>query len=360
LVEVEAALARAEAATGVIPAAAADAIVAACGELSVDIAALSDEARDSGTPVLGLVNRLRAAVPASMAEYVHKGATSQDIVDSAAMLVAREATTTLLMQVRLAADSAAGLASAYRDVPMAGRTLLRRAVPTTFGLKAAGWLVGLDEANDRLGAVRDTRLAVQFGGAAGTLAGLGGAGPAVAARLAQELGLAQAILPWHTNRSRVAELAAALGQICGAVAKVARDVILLSQDEVAEVVEGTPGGSSAMAHKRNPVAAISAAASAAQAPGLVATLFAAMAHEHERAAGSWHAEWRPMRELLVCTGSAAAWLHYCLANLEVQPDAMAANLAALLAQLGTDQPDLGSAVSMVDHVLSVRRQGAAR
>jgi 3-carboxy-cis,cis-muconate cycloisomerase len=354
LIEVEAALARAQAAAGVIPTDAAHAIVAACAGLDVDIAELSADAARTGTPVLGLVERLRAAMPDHLVHHVHKGATSQDIVDSASMLVARRATDPLLVDLRAVADETAALARRHRDTPMVGRTLLQQAVPTTFGLKAAGWMVALDEAAARLHVVRTTRLAVQFGGAAGTLAGLGGAGPQVARRLAGELGLTDPVLPWHTNRTRPAELACALGEAAGVVAKVARDVTLLAQNEVGEVAEANPGGSSTMAHKRNPVAAISAAACAAQAPGLVATMLAAMAHEHERAAGSWHAEWRPLRELLVCTGSAAAWLRVCVANLEVRPEAMRTNLVRFRRELDTQSTDLGSAASLVDNALAVR------
>jgi 3-carboxy-cis,cis-muconate cycloisomerase len=242
------------------------------------------------------------------------------------MLVAHRALGPLLEDLEAAADAAARLASEHRATALAGRTLLQQAVPVTLGLKAAGWLVGLDEAIDRLAAVRAERLAVQLGGAAGTLASLGDRGPDVLAGMARLLRLAEPVVPWHTIRTRPAELAGALGTACGVVAKVARDVTLLAQTEVAEVAEGASGGSSTMPHKRNPVAAISAAACAAQAPGLVATLLGAMAHEHERAAGGWHAEWRPLTELLRSTGSAAAWLRTCLEGLEVDAGAMRANL----------------------------------
>ena len=178
----------------------------------------------------------------------------------------------------------------------------------TFGLKAAGWMAGLEDARRWLNELRVERLAAQLGGAAGTLASLGDAGPAVAEAYADALGLPEPVIPWHTLRGRIGELASALAVTSGAVAKVARDVILLSQTEVAEVREAKGGGSSAMPHKRNPVAAISALACAQQAPGLAATLLGAMAHEHERAAGSWHAEWRPLGELLRSTGSAVAWI----------------------------------------------------
>ena len=354
MVEVEAALAWAQAGAGLIPEPAAQAIVDACARVQLDPAELGAAAAGSGNPVVPLVQRLRAVVDPDHAAYVHFGATSQDVLDTAGMLVARRALHPMMVDLTAAADLAADLARAYRDTPMAGRTLLQLAVPTTFGLKAAGWMLGLDEALTGLAAVRDRRLAVQFGGAAGTLAGLRGAGVDVAARLATALGLAEPVLPWHTVRLRPAELAGALGQAAGVVGKVARDLTLLAQNEVGEVSEGTPGGSSAMAHKQNPVAAVSALAGAAQAPGLVATVLGAMAHEHERAAGAWHAEWRPLRELLVATGSAAAWLRAALTGLRVHPAAMRTNLDRLLAVLGTSEPDVGIAPLLVDRALAAR------
>jgi 3-carboxy-cis,cis-muconate cycloisomerase len=346
LLDVEAALARAQAAAGVIPAAHADAIAAACRAERYDVAALGEQAADVGNPAAPLVRALRADVGGEAAADVHRGATSQDIVDSAAMLVARRALEAILDDLGGAATAAARLASEHRATVMAGRTLLQQAVPVTFGLKAAGWLAALDDSAQRLRAVRDTRLAAQLGGAAGTLAALGDGALGVLARFAAELGLAEPVVPWHTARTRIADLAGALGGACGVIAKVAGDVVLLSQTEVGEVREGGDrGGSSTMPHKRNPVAAISALAGARQAPGLVATLLAAMEHEHERAAGAWHAEWAPLRALLVATGSAAAWLRDCLANLEVDPGRMRANLDdALLAErlagvLGRDVAD---------------------
>jgi 3-carboxy-cis,cis-muconate cycloisomerase len=351
MLDVEAALARAQAAAGAIPAQHADAIAAACRAERYDVAALGREAADVGNPAAPLVKALRAQVGGDAASDVHRGATSQDIVDSAAMLVARRALDAVLDDLGGAADAAARLAGEHRTTVMAGRTLLQQAVPVTFGLKAAGWLVALDESAERLREVRDMRLAAQLGGAAGTLAALGDTALDVLARFAAELGLAEPIVPWHTARTRIADLAGALGEGCGAIAKVAGDVVLLSQTEVGEVREGGDrGGSSTMPHKRNPVAAISTLAAARQAPGLVASLLAAMEHEHERAAGAWHAEWAPLRELLVATGSAAAWLRDCLEHLEVDADRMYMNLdiegllaervaQALAAEIGRDAAD---------------------
>jgi 3-carboxy-cis,cis-muconate cycloisomerase len=328
LLDVEAALARAQARAGLLPAGHAEAVAAACHADRFNAALLGAEAAASGNPVVPLVRALSAAVPGEAAGAVHHGATSQDVLDSAAMLVADRALGPLLDDLDGAAAAAAGLAEAHRATLVAGRTLLQQALPTTFGLKAAGWLVGLDEAAARLRQVRG-RLAVQLGGAAGTLAALGAAGPRVLAELAAELGLAEPVLPWHTVRTRPAELATALGEAAGVIGKAARDVVLLAQTEVAEVREGGGpgrGGSSTLPHKRNPVAAVAALACAEQAPGLVATLLAAMVQEHERAAGPWHAEWRPLTDLLRSVGSAAAWLRDCLEHLEVDAARMRANL----------------------------------
>src|SRR5215472_5427271 len=225
-------------------------------------------------------------------------------------------------------------AAGHEETIMIGRTLLQQAVPVTFGLVAAGWMTGLDEARRSLAAVRHERLAVQFGGAAGTLAPLGTGGPRVAALLAGELGLAEPVLPWHTSRLRITELAAALAGACAAAGKIARDVTLLAQTEVAEVREGAGpdrpgmrrGGSSAMPHKQNPVAAIAVLGCTRQAPGLLAALTASAEQEHQRAAGAWHAEWLPLTRLLQLTGSAAAWCAELLASLEVDAAAMRANL----------------------------------
>jgi 3-carboxy-cis,cis-muconate cycloisomerase len=339
MLDAEAALARALASAGVIEEREAEAIAAACVADRFDAAAIAEAASASGNPVVPLKAALTEAVDGPAAAHVHRGATSQDILDTAAMLVAARALDPLLEDLLAARLAAGELARAHRDTPVAGRTLLQQAVPTTFGLKAAGWMAGLEDARRWLNEVRAERLAAQFGGAAGTLASLGDAGPAVAEAYADALGLPEPVLPWHTLRGRIGELAGALAVCSGAVAKVARDVILLSQTEVAEVHEGDErsgderaargrGGSSAMPHKRNPVAAICALACAQQAPGLAATLLGAMAHEHERAAGSWHAEWRPLGELLRSTGSAVAWIRDSLEGLEPDRERMRANLDA--------------------------------
>jgi 3-carboxy-cis,cis-muconate cycloisomerase len=225
------------------------------------------------------------------------------------------------------ADAAAELASRYRSTPMVARTLLQHALPTTFGAKAAGWLIGILEARDRVRDVRRRCLAVQLGGAAGTLASLGADGLKVVEALAAALEMAVPVVPWHTDRSRAAEIAAALALAAGVCGKVAADVALLMQTEVGEVSEPGNGGSSAMPHKHNPAVSSRVQADARRAPGLVSTLMSSMAQEHERSASGWHAEWQTMVELMRAAGGAASGVASVLAGLVVHEDAMARNLA---------------------------------
>jgi 3-carboxy-cis,cis-muconate cycloisomerase len=271
---------------------------------------------------------------------VHKGATSQDIMDTAAMVLARDAIDAAAESLSGAAAAVARLADAHRGSLMIGRTLLQQAVPVTFGVVAAGWLAGLDGALDGLASARQTRLAVQFGGAAGTLASLGSSGAAVKSLMASELGLADPPLPWHTERLRIIDVAVAMARVTAALSKIARDVTLLAQTEIAEVSEGAPataggggsaprrGGSSAMPNKSNPVAAVAILGCARQVGGLLATLVASAEQEHQRAAGAWHAEWQPFSHLLELAVSAAAWARDLLENLTVDTARMAGNLAA--------------------------------
>jgi 3-carboxy-cis,cis-muconate cycloisomerase len=325
LLEVEAALAAAAADVGTLDREDAEAIAEACRR-PVDATVLGEQAAASGNPAVPLVAHLRGALSDAAASGVHRGATSQDVMDTAAMLVARTAVEAITADLRAAADSAADLAAAHRDRPAAGRTLLQQAAPITVGLRAAGWCSGLDAAADALAAWRP---AVQLGGAVGTLAAFDGHGRAVRAALARRLDLVDPPLAWHTERGRIAELAGLLGRAGAAVGSVATDLVLLAQTEVGEVREDVPGrgGSSTLPHKRNPVAAVSARAAAVAAPGLVASvLTAASLHEHERAAGPWHAEWRPLTELLRTVGSGAAWLADATTHLAVDPDRVAASL----------------------------------
>lgn len=326
LLDVEAALAGAGADAGVIPREHADRIAEVCREGYFDIAEIGAGSVGTGNPAASLVRKLTAKVGGDAARSVHFGATSQDVMDSAAMLLAARALDPLLADLDACADRAAELAREHGSTVQSGRTLLQQALPVTFGFAAAGWLSGLDAAAQRL---RSQRLAAQLGGATGTLASLGEQGTAVLAAFSRRLELAEPALPWHTERSRIAELAGALGELSGVISGITRTIVLLAQTEVAEVHEEGPagsGGSSTMPHKRNPVAAVAAQAAAQQAPGLVSTLLSAMAQEHQRAAGSWHAEWRPLTELFRSTGSATYWLRTSLDRLKVDPDRMRANL----------------------------------
>lgn len=331
MLDVEAALAAAEADTGLIERAHADRIGEVCriGDWSdADIAALGEQAAGTGNPAAPLARMITGRAGPDAGRVVHLGATSQDVLDSAAMLVLVRSRTSMLADLNACADTAATLAEDHSATVQSGRTLLQQALPVTFGLVAAGWLGALGTAATGL---RELRPAVQFGGATGTLASLRPDGPAVLAALSRRLGLAEPTLPWHTDRTSITRTAGALGTVAGTVSGIARTITLLAQTEVAEVAEQGPagsGGSSTMPHKRNPVAAVAASACARQAPGLVATLLASAEQEYQRAAGAWHAEWRPFTDLLRSTGSAVHWLRRSLQRLHVDPGRMRSNLDA--------------------------------
>lgn len=337
LLDAEAGLALAGAAVGLVPVEAATRIGEVCRTATPDVAALSRDAAAAGNPVVPLVKALETAAGPDAGPYVHRGATSQDVMDTAMVLLARRALELVEADLDLCADAAARLAQAHRDTVMAGRTLLQQALPTTFGLKAAGWCLALDGAVVRLRAVRRS-LPVQLGGAVGTLSAAGPDAVALVDAYARALDLEVPVLAWHTVRLPVADLAGALGATAGVLSKIALDVVLLAQTEVGEVAEGTPGrgGSSTMPHKSNPVAAVCARAAARRAPSLVATLLAGMEQEHERAAGAWHAEWQPMSDLLGSVGSATAWLADSLGSLVVDGDRMRDNLTASGAALAAE------------------------
>ncbi|NIJ13210.1 3-carboxy-cis,cis-muconate cycloisomerase [Saccharomonospora amisosensis] len=326
MLDFEAALAGAQADVGLLDPAHARRIGEVCQDASFDIAELGNAATGIGNPAGPLVRALTERVGGAAARHVHAGATSQDVLDTSAMLVSARALESLLGELDAAAAAAARLAAEHAETVQVGRTLSQHALPVTFGFTAAGWLSALDASGGRLRAVR---LPAQLGGAVGTLASLGTAGPEVLAALARRLGLSEPVLPWHTDRTPVAELACALGEVAGAVSAVARSVVLLAQTDVGEVHEQGPegsGGSSTMPHKRNPVAAVSALACAKQAPGLVADLLATMEQEHQRAAGAWHAEWQPLTQLWRVCGSAVYWLRTSLERLRVDADRMRENL----------------------------------
>ncbi len=326
MLAVEAALAEAECAVGLVPTEAAAAIRDACQADRFDVERIGLEAVAAANPVVPLVKALTRAVPAEAAAYVHLGATSQDILDTALMLIAKRALDLLLADLEGLAAGCARLAEHHRDSVMPGRTLLQQALPITFGLKAAGWLMGVTEAAEGLAELRQGRLAVQLGGAAGTLASLGEAGPGVVTGLAHSLGLAEPPLPWHSDRTRVAQLGCALAIAAGAAGKIALDIVLLAQTEVGEAAEGEPGVSSAMPHKRNPVAAIEADACSRGAAAQAAVLLASMRAEHERAAGAWQAEWHAVGEAFRLTSGAVSRTRSAVDGLAVDAARMRSNL----------------------------------
>ncbi|MFE6938689.1 3-carboxy-cis,cis-muconate cycloisomerase [Streptomyces chartreusis] len=333
LLDAEAALTRAQAALGLAPAGAAQAVTRAADAGRFDVRSLAERARAGGNPVIPLVGDLTKAVGAEYGEeygtYVHRGATSQDIMDTASMLVAARTLDLVLGDLDRTAAALARPASEHRDTAMPGRTLTQHAVPTTFGLKAAGWRALVLDARDRVRTVRDS-LPAQLGGAAGTLAAFGAYGAsdptALPAAYARELGLRAPDLPWHTLRTPVADLAGCLAFTAGALGKVAVDVLTLSRTEIAEVAEGSGGGSSAMPHKSNPVRSTLIAAAARRAPQLAATLYGSLAAEDERPAGAWHAEWEPLRDLLRLVGGAARDAVELAEGLRVRADVMRAHL----------------------------------
>ena len=335
MLDVAAALARAQARVGMIPGGAAQAITdAATGPF--DVADIARRARESGNPVIPLVADLTAAVAdldADAAYYVHLGATSQDILDTATMLISQRVLNLIRVEVDRSINALTQLARAHRTTTMAARTLTQQAVPTTFGLKAAGWRSQLVTARTRVGELADG-LPVQLGGAAGTMAAFAAWPPSpdqdaallLPSAFAAETGLTEPLLPWHALRTPIADLASVLAFTTGAFGKIAADVLVLSRTEIAEISEGATGGSSAMPHKRNPVHAVLIASAARRVPWLAAELFGSLVAEDERAPGAWHAEWEPLREALRLTAGAAEHCAVLLETLHVDPERMRANL----------------------------------
>ena len=334
MLDFEAALARAEAACGVIPERAVDPIARACKASSFELAALAQAATRAGNLAIPLVKALTAEVAKSdteAARYVHWGATSQDVIDTAAMLTLRAGVDALLSDLDRAIEGFAKLARKHRHTPVVARTWLQHALPMPFGLKLAEYAAALHRSRLRLKRVRAEKLALQFGGAAGTLAALGDKGLMVAEKLAAELELPLPEAPWHTHRDRIADAAAALAIVAGSCGKIARDVSLLMQSDVGEAFEPSSegrGGSSTMPHKRNPVASATALAASTMAPNLAATIFAAQVQEHERSAGPWHAEWPTLPTLLLVTSGGLAAIVDLAEGLEVDAARMRANLDA--------------------------------
>nr|WP_272939555.1 3-carboxy-cis,cis-muconate cycloisomerase [Cupriavidus necator] len=333
MLAVEGALARAEADSGVIPAAAAAVISEVCRDAGIiDRDALAQAAVAAGNLAIPFVRQLTAAVAARDAEaarFVHWGATSQDIIDTALVLQLGDALRVLDADLVRLGQACAALATMHRATPMVARTWLQHALPASFGLKAAGWLDALRRDLGRLDATRTQARALQFGGAAGTLASLGQTAPAVTAALARELDLAAPVLPWHAHRDRMAEVATTLGMLTGTLGKMARDISLMMQTEVAEVAEPSGpgrGGSSTMPHKRNPVGCAAVLTAAVRVPPLVATMLAGMVQEHERALGGWQAEWDTLPQIVTLAAGALRQMGEVVAGLQVDTARMRANL----------------------------------
>src|ERR1700744_3516068 len=332
MLDFEATLARAEASAGIIPESATGPIAAACKAQAFDLAALAEAATRSGNLAIPLVKALTAAVAKSDAEaarYVHWGATSQDVIDTAEMLTLRAAIDALLSDLDRAIAGFAKQAEKHRHTAMVGRTWLQHALPMPFGLKLAEYAAALNRSRARLRRLRSETLALQFGGASGTLAALGEHGWRVAENLARELDLPLPEAPWHTHRDRFAEAASVMAIIAGSCGKIARDVSLLMQTDVGEAFEPSGegrGGSSTMPHKRTPVAAATALAASTMAPSLAATIFAAQVQDHERSAGPWHAEWPTLPALLLVASGGLAAIVDIAEGLEVDVVRMRANL----------------------------------
>jgi 3-carboxy-cis,cis-muconate cycloisomerase len=332
MLDFEAALARAEAALGVISATGAAAIAEACDAARYDIAALVAAQAPSGNLAVAVVNALTQAVAArdaAAANFVHWGATSQDVIDTALVLELRAAIDALLADLDLAIKGFTTLAGRHRRTLSVARTLMQHALPMPFGLKLAGYAAALGRSRERLIRLRRDALALQFGGAAGTLAALGEHGFAISERMAALLGLQLPDAPWHTHRDRLAEVAACFGILAGTCGKIARDVTLMMQTEVGEAFEpGAPGrgGSSTLPHKRNPVGAAAALSAATVAPNVVATILAAQVQEHERAPGGWHTEWMTFPTLALVTSGALSAVVEIAQGIEIDVDRLRTNL----------------------------------
>ncbi len=338
LLRFETALATVQARVGLIPQSAADAIARAATAGAFDTEALGRDARASATIVIPLVNALAARVhesDAASCRFVHWGATSQDVIDTAMVLLLGRAGDVLARDHDRLTRSLRELSDRHANTVMLARTLLQPALPITFGYKVAGWYAAIARSGRRVQGRFSEALKIQFGGAAGTLAAYGERGPALARDLAAELGLAAAP-PWHSQRDRLAALAGSSGIYVGTLGKMARDIALLMQSEIGEVSE-PGGGSSSMPHKRNPAGCVIALAAATRVPGLVASFLAAMVQEHERGAGGWQAEWPVLTDIVQSMGSALAAMRGVIEGLTVFPDRMRENVGK------TPEKELGSA-----------------
>jgi 3-carboxy-cis,cis-muconate cycloisomerase len=334
MLDFEVGLARAQAHLKIVPRSAAKAIAAAANVEGFDAAALTRATLRAGTPIIPFVKALTErvrAIDSTAAGFVHWGATSQDVADTALVLLLKRAQPILESDLSRLEDGLARLATKHRALTMLGRTLMQPAPPTTFGLKGAGWLGAISRCHQRLDDAFAEALILQFGGASGTLASLGEQGIAVARALADDLGLGFPDAPWHTHRDRLAELFCVCGILTGSLGKMARDISLLMQAEVGEAAEPSEagrGGSSTMPHKRNPTGCLLALAAAVRVPGLVAGFLSAMVQEHERALGGWQSEWPTVSGIVQATGLAAASMAEVAEGLTVDAVRMRVNIEA--------------------------------
>lgn len=334
LLDFEVALARAEARVGIVPHAAAENIAAAANVEAFDIPAFSHDMLRAGTVgvplAIALTERVRVQ-DSEAARYVHWGATSQDVADTALVLLLKRVQPILAGDIARLEQGLRKLSEDHKNTVMLGRTLMQGAPPITFGLKAAGWLGAVHRCKRRLDSSFEEALTLQFGGASGTLASLGDKGAAVASELAKELGLACPEAPWHTHRDRLANLLCACAVLTGTLGKIARDISLLMQNEVAEVCEPGGqgrGGSSTMPHKRNPIGSALTLAAAQRVPGEIAAFLSAMVQEHERGVGGWQAEWPIIASVIQSTGLALASMAEVVESLSVDAARMRANIDA--------------------------------
>lgn len=338
----EASLARAQAGAGLIPEAAAQSIVGTCKVELFDVAKIVRESGRAGSIAIPLVKSLKETVALfnkEAAAYVHFGSTSQDVIDTALALVTRNALNLVEADIRKAVAALLVLARRHAADPVMARTLMQPASVTSFGFKCAGWAAPLARSLLRLRAAGDNALAVQLGGAVGTLAQMQGKGPQIIAHMAADLKLKASAFPWHTQRDEWVALGCELGLLVGSLGKVAKDISLMGQYEIGELAEPTEpgrGGSSAMPHKRNPVACMVALAASVRAPQRVAALLAAMPQEHERALGNWQAELAEWPGLLMSAHGSVRAMAHALPGLQVDTQRMRANLDALRAELPPD------------------------
>ncbi len=331
MLDVESALATVQGQLGVIPTEAADQIVAVAATLEVDFDRLQSGVEKSGVPVIELVSQLREQVGHPAADYVHWGATSQDIIDTARVLQIRDALAILESRLGSTIQDLARLADQYRHTLMAGRTHSQQALPITFGYKVAGWLAPLLRHRERLTEMKERILVVQFGGAVGTLASLGEAGVRVQEALASELGLNVPAIPWHTQRDNMAELAGWLSMVSGSLAKMAQDIILLAQSEVGELYESgdaSRGGSSSMPQKNNPILSELIISAARINASLLASMHQAQIQEHERGTHGWQMEWLVLPQMFTLTAASLSKAIFLSQNLVVDEVRMRENVAA--------------------------------